>query len=141
MTKSQTTSQTFTKYTVPLADLKGIGAATSGTIILDTLPAGTIVTHVLMKPTTALAGPSVTAATARVVTTAVGSGTAVLNFGTAYDVFQATGAGVRDFDGASQFIGTTADAELRLKVTSTGANLSVLTAGQIDVYVETLNVL
>lgn len=120
----------FDKYTVTLADLTGIGAATSGTITLDTLPANSIVTMTFVKPTTALAGGSVSAATAR-----VSSNSKV--FGTAFDVFQTVGATVVDFDDEAQFIKSTAS-DLILTVTLTGGNASTLTAGQIDVYVESV---
>lgn len=119
----------FDKYTVFLSDLTAIGAATSGNVKLDSLPPNSIVTLTLVKPSTALVGPSLTAATARVTSNSK-------NFGTAYDVFQAVGDTVLDFDGThAQFVSVAAQ-DLNLAIVLTGANASVLTAGQIDVYVE-----
>ena len=132
MTKSKTSGTIFDKYSITLADLVALGAATSGTITLEAaLPAGSVITNTLVKPTTALAGPSLSAATARVTTTSP-----TKTFGTAYDVFQAVGDTVHSYDGASQFTGIAATPALLLSMTSTGANFSALTAGAIDVYFE-----
>ena len=132
MTKSKTAGQLYDKYSVSLADITALGANASGSVTLDTLPAGTVITNVLLKPTTALAGGAVSAATARVTTTSP-----TKTFGTAaYDVFQATGDTVHSYDGTSQFMGIAATPALLLTFTTTGGNLNALTAGAVDVYLE-----
>ncbi len=128
-TKNLTAGTTFDRYNITLADLQALGAATSGVITLVTLPAGSILSDVLVKHKTALAGPSLSAATARATT-------AGKNWGTAYDVFQAASGTAFDYDDESQVVSFTTDTDLRLSVTTTGANLSALTAGEIDVFIE-----
>jgi hypothetical protein len=130
-TKTLTAGQTFDKYSISLADLKALGANTSGSIVLTSLPAGTIVTHVFLKHSTALVGPSLSAATARVNANSK-------NFATAYDVFAAVSATAFDYDDEAQFIKYDGAANLQVTITLTGANANALTAGAIDVYVETI---
>jgi hypothetical protein len=119
------------KYTVKLADIVALGAFTSGDVTLTNLPANSVVLFSLVKHSTAVAGPSISAATAQLIT---GNN----SFGTAFNVFQAVSTSARD-----QFINVTATSKenfavvtpLMLHLTSTGANLSAVTAGQIDVTV------
>jgi hypothetical protein len=116
-------------YNVTNAQIAALGAATSGDITLFTLPARSVIDQTLVKPYVAVAGTSYSAATARVIT-------ATNNYGTAFDVFQAVGATVFDWDGThpkvENFATTT---PVLLHMTSTGGNLSATTAGSIDVWV------
>lgn len=131
-TKTLTAGQTFDKYSISLAEIKALGATTAGSIVLTSLPAGTIVTHVFLKHSTALAGAGpLTAATARVNANSK-------NFGTAYDVFQAVSATAYDYDDEAQFIKFDGAANLQVTFALTGGNANALTAGAIDVYVETI---
>lgn len=121
------------KYTVGPADLAKLGAFTSGDIILDYLPAGAVVRATRVKHSAAVVGASVSAATARVITANNNYGSGTL------DVFAAPGTTsgthfITDIAGANEnFAAVT---PLLLHVTSTGANLSVVTAGSIDVWVD-----
>lgn len=124
---------TCKKYTINLADIVALGAFTTGTINLDTLPAGAVVQAWRIKHSQAVAGPSISAATAQVVTPNN-------SFGAAFDVFQAvsttalqTGSNAATITPAENFAATT---NLQLALTSTGANLSVATAGKINVWVK-----
>ncbi len=120
-------------YSVTLADLIAIGAATSGNIILDNLPAGAIVTLGRVKHTQAVAGAGpVTAATVRIATANNSYGSA------AFNIFQAVG------DTTMQNFGTTtvtpvaenwaAVTPIYATVTLTGGNASDLTAGAFKVW-------
>lgn len=116
-------------YNVKVAAIVALGAATSGDITLFNLPARAVIDQTTVKPFVAVAGTSFSAATARVIT-------ANNNYGTAYDVFQAVGNTVSDFDGThphlENFVAVT---PVLLHMTSTGGNLSATTAGSIDVWV------
>jgi hypothetical protein len=121
------------KFTVTLADIVALGAFTTGDVILCKMPSGAYITHTRVKHSTAVAGPSISACTAQVQT-------ATGNRGGAQNVFTAPGNTTADYD---LFLNVTATAEEALGSTvpvylhfiATGANLSVATAGQIDVVV------
>lgn len=121
------------KYSVKLADIVKGGAFTTVDIILDTFAASSILCYSRVQHSTAVAGTSFSASTARIYwgTTAMGGGT--------LDVFAAVGttAGthdITDVTGAVSPSATNATTNLILRLTSTGGNLSAATAGQIDCY-------
>lgn len=116
------------KFTVTKAQIVALGAATSGNVTIATLPAKAVILNTTLKHTVAVAGPSVSAATARITT-------AGHNYGTAFDVFQAVGNTVLDFDEAANSENFAAVTPVRVSFTSTGANLSVVTAGSVDAYI------
>lgn len=122
-----------TVYNVTQADLQAGGAFTTVDIILDNFPAGAILTSSRIKHLTAVVGASVSASTARLFfgasasLTAVGSG--------ALDVFAAPGTtdGTHSITSTTQVAGDTESPnQLVMRVTTTGANLSVVTAGAIE---------
>lgn len=122
------------KYTVGLSDLKKGGAFTTVDIILDVMPAGSVVLLSRVKDSTAVAGTSFSAATARLYfgATALGSGT--------LDVFDAVGTAdgtdaITDITGAVSPSALDATTNLIMRVTSTGGNLSATTSGSIDAYI------
>src|SRR5438874_3384515 len=78
------------KMTITLADFQGMGAVTTGDILLENLPAKCSVTRVFTKHTQAAAGTGPLTAATVVVKTA---NNATLG-GAAFDVFQAIGATV-----------------------------------------------
>ena len=125
--------QTFEwKFTVTLADIVALGAFTSGDVILIKIPARAYITHTFTKHSTAVAGPSISACTALVQTANGTRGAGTL------DVFAAPGAAGYDL-----FVNPTATLKesvvavtpVFLHIVATGANLSVATAGQIDVVI------
>lgn len=115
------------KWTVKLADIVGLAANLTGDVILMDLPANSVVLRTFVKHSTSVAGPSISACTARVQT-------ANNNYGTTFDVFQAPGATVTDFDGLhpskENFAAIT---PIYVHFIAVGANLGVATAGQVDV--------
>jgi hypothetical protein len=114
------------KYTIKLADIVALGAATSGDITLDTLPPGAVITRYFIKPSTSIAGGTISAVTARpkLNTTAIGAGTT--------NAFTTTGA--IDTTGGKDSL--TGNNVLKLTLVSTGDNLNAATAGQIDVVID-----
>jgi hypothetical protein len=116
-------------YNVTKTQIAALGAVTAGDITLFNLPSAAVIDQTLTKPFVSVAGTSFSAATARVIT-------ANNNYGTAYDVFQAVGNTVSDFDGThphlENFVAVT---PVLLHMTSTGGNLSATTAGSIDVWI------
>jgi hypothetical protein len=121
------------KFTVTQADIAALGAFTTGDVILCKIPSRAFITHTFTKHSTAVAGPSISACTAQVQT-------ATGNRGGVQNVFTAPGNTTADYD---LFLNVTATAEeplgavvpVFLHLIATGANLSVATAGQIDVVV------
>ena len=120
-----TTKYGHLKYTIVLADITSLGANTSGDLTLDTLPPGVVITSYFLKASTAVAGGSISAATARpkLNSTAIGGGTT--------NVFTTTGA--IDTTGGTQSL--TASNVLKLTLTTTSDNLNAATAGQIDLVI------
>jgi hypothetical protein len=120
------------KFTVTLADIVALGAFLTGDVILCKLPARSFITHTFTKHSTAVAGPSISACSAQV-QTATGNRGGVLDVfaavsGTAYDVFLNVTATAKE----AAITGTT---PVFLHLIAVGANLSVATAGQIDVVI------
>jgi hypothetical protein len=123
------TTPTVYHYNITQAQLAGITGTTSGDFTITTLPANTVIDQTLVKPYVAVTGTSISAATGRVIT-------ANNNYGTAYNIHQTVGATVFDFDGthpAVENIGSTTP--LLFHVVTTGANMSAISAGSIDVWV------
>jgi hypothetical protein len=130
------------KYNILLSDIAGLGAVLQGNLLIDTLPAGSVIQYIRIKHTTSVAGPAITACTAQVATSNVA-------YGTAFDVFQAVSntafATVVTPSVASPFqiLGVASPpvenfattTPLYLVLVTTGANLSVATAGAISVWV------
>jgi hypothetical protein len=119
------------KFSVTAADLAALGAFTTGDIVLENLPPKTNVLRVFTKHSAAVVGVSVSACTAQVKT----ANNATLG-GSALDVFQA----VADSASVNTYVAAlkeswAAATPLLLHIVATGANLSVVTAGQIDVQV------
>jgi hypothetical protein len=116
------------KYFITTADLVALGAFTTGTIVLDALPAGAVVRMIRIKHTQSVAGPSITAATAQVAT-------ANNTYGSAFDIFQAVAntaaamSTVQPTSGNVENFATTTT--LNLNLTTTGANFSVVTTGAL----------
>lgn len=84
--------------------------------------------HLAFGAATLTGGQLLSAATARVIT-------ANHNFGTAYDVLQAVGDTVLDFYATPQSENFAATTPMSLRMTSTGANLSTVTTGTMEVWV------
>lgn len=133
---------TYVKYTLGFGDLTA--AATTQTVILLTNPAGStlpfiipqggVVMGVKVHATTSFTGGGVTAMTMSVGVT--GTVTALTS---AFDIFQATGNTV--VQETPVFKSTTiAPISIVAAFTSTTANLNLLTAGSVDVYICLLNV-
>lgn len=78
--------------------------------------------------TLASGGALVSAATARLIS-------AQNNYGTAFDVAQATGAEVVDFDGTAKNELMGGPSTLNLHLTTTGATFDLLTAGEVEAWI------
>lgn len=105
-------------------------AATTKSLTLFTLPAGGIIHACKIKPSVAFVGPSVTACTIQ-----VGIAGTTNKYGSALDcvpAVSATNFGIDYTNGSESHTATTA---ILVKATATGANLSVLTAGAVDIWV------
>jgi hypothetical protein len=104
-------------------------AATTNSIALFTLPIAGVIHAVKIKHSTAFAGTSVTG-----LTLSVGISGTVDKYASAFSVFSATSG--TNFQ-LSQSFGSenhTATTPITITATSTGANLSALTAGAVDVW-------
>ncbi len=135
----------FRNVRVSLADLQGLGAFTTGDLIIHICNPGQITLWTMVKPRVAIAGTGpISAATARVFSQPLSStqSASVTNtYGTAFDVYQAVGATVFDFDGTHPAVeATAAQSQMILRVTTTGGNLNAITAGVIDVWFGYTNV-
>lgn len=119
------------KFVVTQADIAGLGAFLTGDIVLINLPARAFINHVLLKHTTQVAGPSIATCTAQVQSQ---SG----NHTTAFDVMQAVAGTAFDMNATDTLAlrkptNITAVNPVKLHLVTTGANLGVATAGQIEV--------
>lgn len=115
-------------FVVNAAQLAAISGTTSGNFLLTTLPANSVVLDTTVKHFTPVSGGAISAATARVTTTNN-------NYGTAFNVFQAAGATVYDFYATPKSENVLTATPVQLSITTTGANMSVITAGIIDVWI------
>ena len=120
------------RFTISYADLTA--AATTQTIALKTIPAGSILLGLRVKPSTAFRGTAWSALTVSV-GSAVGGAT---YFASALDCYQAV-ADTALQESASFKAGTIAAQAINAYFTSTGGNLSVGTAGSVDIDVLWLN--
>lgn len=126
------------KYTVSLADIQGLGAFTTGDVIIDVLPPGSIVTTSRIKHSASVAGAAgpISAATARLMfgATALGAG--------AIDVYAAPSTtDSTSVTGLTNVISPSAlgsNTNLVMRITQTGATTGFtdVTAGSIDAWVD-----
>lgn len=120
------------KFTVTQADIAALGAFLTGDVILEKLPARALILRTFVKHSTSVAGPSIATCTAQVTTATGNRGGALDVFAapsaTAYDVFLNITATAKE----ANITGTT---PVLLHFITTGANLSVATAGQVDVVI------
>jgi hypothetical protein len=126
------------RYTVDLTNLKALGAFTTGDIILDILPPGSIIVTSRIKHSTSIAGAAgpISAATARLMfgSTALGAG--------AIDVYAATST--TDSTSVTSITSVVSPntldvvTNLVMRITQTGATtgFSDITAGSIDAWVQ-----
>lgn len=118
------------KYTVSAAEMAALGAFTTGQITLATLPAGTILNRARIKHSTAV--NIATSLSARLYfTTDLGSG--------ALDVFAAVGTtvGTHEITDVTPRVGLISGTnDLLLKFTNGGGNMSTITAGSIDIWID-----
>lgn len=135
---------TYVKYTIPYTDLTATAGLVQTTTLLANpgsggtatfqIPQGGVAMGVKVHPTVAFAGPSISAATI-----SVGVTGSVTGLTSAYDVFQAVTATV--VQETAMFKSTSISAiAVTYTFTVVGANLTVLTAGSVDVYICYLNV-
>lgn len=117
------------KYTVSAAEMAALGAFTTGIITLDTLPAGAVVTMARIKHSTAV--NIATSLSARLYfTTDLGSG--------ALDVFAAVGTtiGTHEITDVTPRVGLISGTNLlQMKFTNGGGNLSTITVGSVDCWI------
>lgn len=104
-------------------------AATTINVNLFTLPIGGIIHGVKIKHSTAFAGTSITA-----VTLSVGIAGTVAKYASAFDVFQAVSGTAFQLSNTFGAESMTATTQMTATMTSTGANLSSLTAGTVDIW-------
>lgn len=112
------------KFTVPYTDLQA--AALTKTITLKSLPAGSVVHAAKVRVATALSGASISA-----LALDLGKAGTPAAYAAALNGL-ATGSGTY---GGVSFESDAAATDLQLKATATGANLSALTAGSVEVHV------
>jgi hypothetical protein len=119
------------KFTVVLADIVALGAFTTGDVILCKMPSRAFIQYAFIKHSTAIVGPSISACTVQL-QTATGNRSATLDVfaavsNTLYEVaIPITQAAVKETT-----LGVVVPVYLHF--VATGANLSVATAGQVDV--------
>ncbi len=125
------------RYNVPTSEIAGGGAFTTVDIVLDTYAPGSVMMANRIKHTAAVVGASVSASTARLYWGPSGSLSA-LGAG-ALDIIAAPGStdGTHSITGVTPVAGDLeSDNLLVMRITSTGANLSVVTAGAVSAVVE-----
>ena len=104
-------------------------AATTADVTLFALPAKALLTLVYMQTNTAFAGTSITALTASLGRTGAGNYT---DYSQPYDIFAAV-ADTNFYSDGGAFIKQKLGHNLNLHLISTGANLSALSAGQLEI--------
>lgn len=115
------------KFTVTKAQMNALSGA-AGSVVLTTLPAKTIIIETTVKHSVALAGPSLSAATAQVTTSNN-------TYGTTFNVLQAVTNTAFDFYAVAKSESWGAVTPVNLTFATTGANLSALTSGSVDVWI------
>lgn len=115
-------------YVIPTAEIAALGAFTTGDVTIATLPAGAIVREFRLKHTASVTGGTLSAVTARGLTSNTNYG------GAALDVFQAPSntALTTDVTPRPENFATTTD--LKVHFVSTGDNLAAATAGSVTVW-------
>jgi len=127
---SSTANPIWTKYTVSHTALQT--AATTNDIELLSLPSKGMIQQIVIKHSVAFAGTSISA-----YTLSVGIASNFTKYTAAFNVFQSvtdTARSITQANDIESFSGTTS---IRLKATSTGANLSASNAGSVDIWVMT----
>ena len=125
------------RYTVTQADIIALGAFTTGDIILDVLPAGSVIITSRIKHSTSVAGAAgpISAATARLMFGATALGAGAIDVYAAVSTTDSTSVtGLTPVASPNALSATT---NLVMRVTQTGATtgLSDATAGSIDAWV------
>lgn len=120
------------KVTIDFNDVAALGAFTTGDVIFDTLPAGAVLEFARLKHSVLFVGPSITAMTARIQTANNNYGTGTLDVvGVAIGTTSGTSF-INDVTGATENIAVATP--IYVHFAATGANLSVMTAGSLDVW-------
>jgi hypothetical protein len=123
--------QTQKSIRVSAAELAAITGTNTGSLVLDSLPAGQAIEEAAVIVHTPVAGTSITAATVQL---AVNSANLLAN---AANVFIAT----RTNYSTNCNVSKTANANITLVLTTTGANMSAINAGDIEIVLKTVPVL
>src|SRR5262252_1185393 len=109
------------------SDLTTAGATQA--ITLDTLYQGSVVLYVRIKHSTAFSGGGLTA-----LTVSVGkSGGSATFFAPAFNIFQAVADGTLQENVATNGMGQLSAVTIQANFTATGANLSAITAGTVQI--------
>jgi hypothetical protein len=116
------------KYTVGYADLSAAATTNNGTLF--SLGAGEIIHATQIKHSAAFVGASVTA-----LTISVGIAGTLAKYAAAYDVVPAVSATAFQLSTTVGKESHTAATAIKWAAVATGANLSVLTAGSVDIWV------
>jgi hypothetical protein len=122
--KQSVTKYGHLRYTVELADIVALGANLTGTITLDSLPAGAFILAYTLKASTAVAGLTTIVGRPKLNGTLLGSGTT--------NLANTTGALV--FNTVNPASLSAANA-LAVDLTATVNNLNTATAGQFDLVI------
>jgi hypothetical protein len=122
----------WVKVTKTYADLAA--AALTNDIEAYSIPAGSAVHAVILKPTTAFSGGAIAT-----YTVSAGISGSLAKYAAAFDVAQAPGGGVFAIPAISGLTveSFTAATSLRIAAISTVGNLSAATQGSVDVYILT----
>lgn len=129
------------RVTIAAPDVAALGASTTGFINLPlgfpgvttpVVPRGTLVKNVRIKHTTAFSGTSITGLTVSI-GSAAGSAT---TFTAAFNIFQAVADGTLSSAPATAAQATYAADTIQANFTSTGANLSAISAGSVNIDIE-----
>lgn len=120
----------WTKYTVSHTALQA--AALTNDIQLFSLPTNGVIQGVVISHSTAFSGGAIAT-----YTISVGITGNLTKYAGAFDVFQATGAGVGQTTNVMDFEDKTTTTSIRIAAVSTGANLNQSTTGSVDVWVLT----
>lgn len=115
-----------TKYTVPYPSVQT--AATATDVTLFTLPARGKVTGLTIKHSAAFSGTGITG-----VTVSVGRSGNAIAYADAYDILQAVNDTAMQDDGG-HYSATFVSHAVTARFSSTGANLSALTTGSLDIW-------
>lgn len=119
------TAQSMIKVTLSYTDFQT--ASTTKTVTARTLPSNRTLFALIVKHSTAFAGGAISA-----ITIDVGITTDTDKFIAAFDIFQAVSDSAQE--SALLLYYPAAATNITVKATATGANLSALTAGSLDVY-------